>query len=203
MDEITVFADVTCPFAHVGLTRILAHRDALGPEAAPVHVRAWPLEVVNGAPLTGEELAPKVEALRRDVAPDLFGGFAPDRFPASSLPALAAEHAAYRAGLPQGMAFSLAVRRLLFEEGRDISEPALLAALAARLDLPPATADDRSAVEVDHREGVDRGVLGSPHFFTSSGSFFCPTLDIRHDAAGYHVAFDLSGFELFLAAAFG
>jgi 2-hydroxychromene-2-carboxylate isomerase len=203
VDEITVFADVSCPFAYVGFTRILAYRDRIGPDAAPLRARAWPLAVVNGDPMTGPALVPKIEALRRDVAPDLFGGFAPDRFPSTSLPALAAEQAAYRAGLDRGMAFSLAVRRLLFEDGEDIGDPDVVGALLGQLDLPQPTADDRAAVERDHEAGVAMGVQGSPHFFTRDGSFFCPTLDIQHHEGGYDIEFDQAGFERFISSAFG
>jgi predicted DsbA family dithiol-disulfide isomerase len=201
--EIVVFADVSCPFAHVGLTRIEAYRQTLGGEAPRLRVRAWPLEIVNGTALAGPALAPKIDALRRGVAPDLFGGFHVDAFPPTTLPALAAEAAAYRAGPDVGMRFSLAVRELLFEQGRDISDSGVLDALITRTGSPVPTPADHDAVLADHRDGVERGVKGSPHFFTPGGDFFCPTLDIHHDERGYDIAFDQSGFETFIAAAFG
>src|SRR5689334_7310879 len=128
MRELTAFADVSCPFAYVGFTRILAYRSVVGPTAAPLRARSWPLQLVNGVPLTGQALAPKVAALRRDIAPDLFNGFSPEHFPMTTLPALAAEQAAYRGGLEEGMSFSLAIRRRLFEAGADIGNPDVLAA---------------------------------------------------------------------------
>jgi 2-hydroxychromene-2-carboxylate isomerase len=203
VDEITVFADVSCPFAYVGFTRILALRDQIGPGAAPLRARSWPLEVVNGEPLAGPTLVPKVEALRRDVAPDLFGGFDPERFPSTTRPALAAEHAAYAVGLEEGMAFSLAVRRRLFEDGADVGDPAVVGALLDQLGLPQPSDEDRASIERDHEAGVALGVQGSPHFFTRDGSFFCPTLDIQHDEHGYEIEFDRAGFEHFVSAAFG
>ena len=201
MTEIEVFADITCPFAHVGLRRIAGQVAGSGAAGFDLRVRAWPLEVVNGTPFTGEGLRPKVEALRRDVAPDLFAGFDPSSFPRSSLPALAAEHAAYRLGAGRGLGFSLAIRNALFEHGADISDVEVLRRLAEEHEVPPADSADALAVEADHRDGVERGVVGSPHFFTPSGDFFCPTLDIDHDDGGYTITFDQAGFDSFLTAA--
>ena len=45
-----VFADVTCPFTHVGLKRVIEHI-ASSERPIAVRVRAWPLEWVNGAGL--------------------------------------------------------------------------------------------------------------------------------------------------------
>src|SRR5206468_3084962 len=49
---IEVFADVRCPFTHVGLTRFVARRHELGRREPRLRVRAWPLELVNGEPLS-------------------------------------------------------------------------------------------------------------------------------------------------------
>ena len=50
----------------------------------------------------------------------------------------------------------------------------------------------------DHAEGVRREVIGSPHFFTPSGDFFCPSLDVTHDpTGGLQVRFDPESFETF------
>ena len=54
----------------------------------------------------------------------------------------------------------------------------------------------------DFAEGKRRGVVGSPHFFTADGDFFCPSLDIEHSDDGYEVSFDPVGFNRFVAAAF-
>ena len=53
-----------------------------------LRVRAWPLELVNGEPLAADLVAEEVRELREQVAPDLFAGFDPTRFPATSLPAM-------------------------------------------------------------------------------------------------------------------
>lgn len=202
MDQITVFADVSCPFAHVGLTRIAARRAELGSDAPPLRVRAWPLERVSDAALTGPALVPKVAALRRHVAPDLFEGFRPDRFPATTEPALAAEAAAYRVDDDLGLQCALALRYALFEEGADIGDPEMVAGITRPIGVPAPTATDRGSIAADLVDGRERGVQGSPHFFTAHGDFFCPTLDIRHDDSGYQIEFDPDGFERFTAAAF-
>jgi hypothetical protein len=66
MSRIEVFADIVCPFTHVGLRRLSEARR--GREVSPVvRVRAWPLELVNGRALDGPSLIPKIAALRADV----------------------------------------------------------------------------------------------------------------------------------------
>ena len=54
MDALEVFADVCCPFTHVGLRRIVRRRAELGRDDVVLVVRAWPLELVNGVPLDPE-----------------------------------------------------------------------------------------------------------------------------------------------------
>ena len=84
---IEVFADVGCPFTHVGLRRMVDRRDELGRTDVVLRVRAWPLEHVNHTPLDPAFIAEEVAAIRVQVAPDLFTGFVPGAFPATSLPA--------------------------------------------------------------------------------------------------------------------
>jgi predicted DsbA family dithiol-disulfide isomerase len=202
MERIEVFADIGCPFAHAGLRAVVAHRRALGTVEPRLVVRAWPLELVNDGPHSGHHLAPEIVALRKDVAPDLFAGFDADHFPTTTLPALAAVAAAYRESVEQGEVFSLAVRDALWEHGLDISDPDVLHHLAAQLGVPDATAADEAAVRGDWAEGRERGVTGSPHFFTTGGDFFCPALDISKDDRGFQIAFDNEGFQRFIDNAF-
>jgi predicted DsbA family dithiol-disulfide isomerase len=203
-----VFADVVCPFTHVGLTRLVAQRARRRRHDVGLWVRAWPLELVNGTPLTGVTAAAEVEALRATVAPDLFTGFDPGHFPSSSGPALAL--AAYAHGLDPalGERVSLGLRHALFEEGRDVADPAVLRWVAGRhgFELPDlgAWAD---AVVADWTEGVSRGVVGSPHFFfrgadqTEQG-WFCPTLHITHVDGRLSIEVDHAALTAFLEACF-
>lgn len=203
MKVIEVFADVACPFTHVGLRRFSSYREERRVSEPVLRLRAWPLELVNGERLRGSVLAPKVAALRAGVAPDLFVGFDESTFPSTMLPALAAEAAAYRQGLAAGERFSMGVRTALFERGLDVSEPRVLRALQEELRVPGSTPEDEASVEADLDEGRRRGVTGSPHFFTGEGNFFCPSLDIDQHDGSFDVSFDAVGFEEFISAAFG
>lgn len=180
---IEVFADVACPFTHVGLRRFAARRDELGRHDVVLRVRAWPLEHVNAAPLDPAFIAEEIVAIRAQVAPDLFTGFVESSFPTTSLPPFALAAAAYRRDDRTGEAVSLALRDLLFEQGIDISDSDVLDRVAAQHGLT-VTAVDRASVAADHAEGIDRHVTGSPHFFTPSGAFFCPVLDVSRDNDG-------------------
>lgn len=195
-----VFADVACPFTHVGLRRFVEQREERGRPDVILRIRAWPLEVVNGAPLDPDFIAEEVAEIQRQVAPDLFLGFSRSAFPKTTLPAFAVAAAAYRHGDRKGEAVSLALRTLVFEDGVDVGDPTVMEAFAAAHDLHVTAADHRAATD-DHREGTARGVVGSPHFFTATEGFFCPALDVSRDARGdLHVTPDESGFERFMSA---
>jgi 2-hydroxychromene-2-carboxylate isomerase len=196
---IEVFADITCPFAYVGLVRLLERRAAIGRDEI-VHVRSWPLELVNGEALTGPGIVGKVRELRREVAPDLFGGFDADRFPPTSLPALALAAAAYRHSGRIGELVSIELRGALFEEGRDIATVAVLDEIAQRHGVDGPW--DAGAVLVDWGEGRRRGVRGSPHWFVDGQDFFCPTMRIDHPHGGLHVTSDRVRFEELARMAF-
>lgn len=202
MTTIEVFADVGCPFAHVGLRRFVDRRNAMGRTDVRVHVRSWPLELINGEPMDAGFIAEEVEEIRQQVAPDLFSGFSVAAFPVTSLPALALAAAAYEAGDEVGERVSLALRELVWEQGVDVSRADVLDRLAAEHGLPGGP-QDVGRVLADHEAGVARGVSGSPHFFTPDGAFFCPALDIHRDDAGQlHIDTDPEGFDAFLAACF-
>src|SRR5581483_9956175 len=121
----------------------------------------------------------------------------------TTMPALAAEAAGYRAGPEVGERFSLALRAALFERGDDVTDEGELIALATPLGVPAPLAEDRERVLADYEEGKRRGVTGSPHFFTPDGDdFFCPSLEISHEGGGISVSFDTEGFDAFVRAAF-
>lgn len=179
-----VFADVCCPFTHAGVRRFLAARDERDAAVALVF-RAWPLEWVNGRPLDPDDVAEEVEALRAGVAPDLFAGFRPEVFPASSLPALGLAAAAHERSRDLGTRVSLALRDAVFEEGRDVADPAELEAIARRFGLTVPDEVPHPGVRADFDEGRRRGVIGSPHFFVDGRGFFCPSLRVGRDPAGH------------------
>lgn len=200
---IEVFADVWCPFAHVGLRAIEERRTHAGRTDVAICVRAWPLERVNGEPLDPALTKEHADELRTQVSPTLFQGFDVDRFPTSALDALALANRAYRSDLQLGERVSFALRDALFEEGRDISDPTTLENLAHDLGVLMPDASDRDAVLADWHEGQRRGVLGSPHFFCGEADVFCPTLDISKDpVVGLSVVRDTAQLTVFLDRCF-
>ena len=185
---IDVFADVVCPFTHVGLRRLVAERTARGRGDVVLAVKAWPLELVNGRPLEASFVAEEVRALQVRVAADLFAGFDPQRWPGSSLPALALTAAARRAGPRVAEAVALAVRTALFEDGLDVADPGVLGQIAAAHGVDPFDVEaGREQVEAEWQEGRDRGVIGSPHFFVGETDVFCPTLRISHTEGRFDI----------------
>jgi predicted DsbA family dithiol-disulfide isomerase len=199
--SIEVFADIWCPFTHVGLRRLVAARDAKGTHLA-VRVRAWPLEWVNGSPLAPDLVAAEIAALRGAVAPDLFRGFDTTRFPRTTIPALGVAAAAYALGDDVGERVSLRLRDALFEEGRDLADEVELRAIGAEFGVEPlAGPAAEAAVRADWDLGRARNVRGSPHFFVGGRDWFCPSLRIRHEGSSFDVSIDSDALDDFYATA--
>jgi 2-hydroxychromene-2-carboxylate isomerase len=119
----------------------------------------------------------------------------------SSLPALALAASAYRIDLQSGERVSLALREVLFEEGRDLTNAAELlriGQLSTLDDIGVGEAD----VRADFAEGRARGVIGSPHFFVDGEGFFCPTLAIERVDGHLSISFDAKGFDEFIDRCF-
>jgi predicted DsbA family dithiol-disulfide isomerase len=176
---IEVYADIWCPFAHVGLRTVRERRRALGRGDVALVIHAWPLELVNRHPQEAGVTAVHIRELREQLSEELFVGFDVDKFPSTTLPALALAACAYRQSHSLGEALSFALRDALFEEGADISDPAVLGDIAARHGVPEVQECDRERVLEDWRQGQIRGVRGSPHFFCGERDVFCPALDIE------------------------
>jgi predicted DsbA family dithiol-disulfide isomerase len=200
---IEVYADVWCPFAHVGLRCVVERRTQLGRQDVALDIRAWPLELVNGTQLDPETTADHVRDLRAQVAPDLFSKFDPEHFPSTCLPALACVHAAYRKDLRTGEAVSFALRDALFEKGLDISRQDVLSEVARANGVGPSDAADEKSVLTDWHEGVKRDVKGSPHFFCGDHDAFCPSLDILKVGKRHlDVKINLDDLDAFLSECF-
>jgi predicted DsbA family dithiol-disulfide isomerase len=196
---VEVYADITCPFTHVGLKQVVRH---LGETEHPVDVivRAWPLEWVNGSPLAVDAVMVKAAALTEQLGVDDFSGLRADRWPSSTIPGLNLVASAYDRDPAIGLAVSLELRAALFEHGIDIGDPDVLAFVAANHDLPAPTAEASAAVRHDYDVGQARGVQGSPHFFIGDDAFFCPALDLGHDTDGHLTArFDSAMLSEFFA----
>ena len=171
MQTVEVYADITCPFAHVGLKQVIRHVRAMS-EPAEVVVRAWPLEWVNGAPLAVDAVLVKAAALTDQLGVDDFSDVRADAWPDSTIPALNLAASAYQRDTATGLAVSLELRSALFEHGEDVGDPDVLTRIAAAHDLPAAPTDPSLAIQADYECGVARGVKGSPHFFVASDDFF-------------------------------
>ena len=184
MTVIEVFADVGCPFTHVGLRRFVEHRAASGRHDVTLHVRSWPLEVVNGQPLDAHFIAEEVDDIRGQIAPSLFAGFVESSFPTTFLPALTLAAAAYEQDLATGEEISLTLRDLLFEQGIDIGQVELLQRLASErgisVDLgdptlvlaitPTASPEGSSAHRTSSRRRVASSARRSTSVVTSPGT---------------------------------
>jgi predicted DsbA family dithiol-disulfide isomerase len=202
-EVIEVYADIWCPFTHVGLRRLVAARDTRRPDAR-IRVRAWPLELVNGRQLAPDLVAQEIGALRFEVAPELFAGFDPTRWPRSTIPALGLAAAAYRVGNDVGERVSLRLRDALFEEGRDVSDETELHALGLESGVEPLTGPAaEAAVRADWERGRARNVRGSPHFFVGTRDWFCPSLQIRHEGTKFDISIDHEALDAFYATALG
>ena len=200
MSDIEVFADVGCPFTHIGLRRFVARRAELGRDDVRLIVRSWPLEIVNGTPMQAAFIAEEVDEITGQLGKDFFVGFREAAFPSTSMPAMALAAAAYDVGAEVGEHVSLELRYLLFEQGVDIADRATLRDVGERHGVV-ADLDDETRVRAEHAAGVERGVIGSPHFFTPAGGFFCPALDVSRDDAGHlRVTADPEEFDRFVAS---
>lgn len=197
MQTLEVFAEIGCPFAYVGLRRFASRRTEAGLHEPVLRVRAWPLELVNGEPLDAEFVAEEIEELRSQIASDLFRGFDVAAFPGTSLPAMALAAAANSKDPVVGEAVSFEIRDRLFEQGQDVTDPTVLAAIATEygVEFDPT---DTGGVVADYEEGVSRGVEGSPHYFTGGNSFFCPALVIERVDGKLAVRTDTAGFDMFI-----
>jgi predicted DsbA family dithiol-disulfide isomerase len=199
MTTIEVYADITCPFAHVGLKRVAEHVRTMS-APADVVIRAWPLEWVNGAPLAVDAVVVKAEALTDQLGIDDFAGLRADRWPATTIPALNLIAAAYERDASTGLAMSLELRAALFERGEDVGDLDVLATIAAHHGLPAPSTGTSERVQADYDHGRAIGVRGSPHYFVGSSDFFCPALDLGHDADGHLTArFDAGMLDQFFA----
>lgn len=200
MATVVVYADIVCPFAYIGLTRLIERRRTLGRDDVHLQIRSWPLELVNGKPVDGHFIGEEIDEIVPQVGDGLFSNFDVNVFPASSLPGLALTAQAYALDDATGEAVAMELRSLLFEQGVDVSDEAVLAEVAERHGL---SADvDVDVALAEYAEGRERGVIGSPHFFVGEHSIFCPTLDIKRVDGVLQVRIDEAAFELLVAACF-
>lgn len=198
---IEVFADITCPFTHIGLKIVVAEVAALDVEIE-VKVRAWPLEWVNGSMADPVAIGDKIALITEQLSVTDFDGFRTDRWPRTTIPALNLAAAGYEIDPATGLAASLHLRSLVFEHGRDVSDSDVLAEVAASFGLPVPQTDPSPWVVADYEDGKRRGVRGSPDFFVGDDEFFCPSLDLGHtDDGTLTSSFDADGLRQLIASA--
>ena len=197
-DHVEVFADITCPFTHVGLKRVVEHLDRVSDDVEVI-VRAWPLEWVNGQPLVADIVEMKAGILDDQLGLSNFGGLDVEQWPDTTIPALNLAATAYEKDPATGLAVSMELRTAVFEEGQNVADGAVLEAIAAKHGLGAPAREASPAVVADYEAGKEMGVIGSPHFFSQGTDFFCPALDIGHDESGGLTArFDPEGLQSFL-----
>ena len=197
-----IYADLWCPFAHLGLRAAARLRDELNP-GDPLVIRAWPLELVNGIALDATKTKTNVDALQASVAPELFLGFKARVMPNSTLQALALVESANDLDPVLGERIGLGLRNLLFEHGIKIDNPELLEGIAQQNGLRESVINDTDRVIQRWSEGVARGVKGSPHFFFGETNLFCPLLDLsRNDQGALRVSEDIERLSEFLVSGF-
>ena len=172
-------------YARHGIAPTEANADALKAAMAKEKTTARAALV---APLTVDAVLVKAAALTDQLVVDDFSGLRADAWPATTIPALNLAAAAYERDAATGLAVSLELRAALFELGQDVGDPNVLARIAGAHDLPAPSVATSDAVQADYDGGVARGVKGSPHFFVASDDFFCPALDLGHDAEGHLTA---------------
>ncbi len=197
---IEVFADIWCPFAHVGLRAIEEQRARAGRTDVAIWVRAWPLELVNGVQLDPTVTWEHAEDLRDQVAAEPLQSprcrpvpdFDP-RGPGPGQPGLSDRPAGRRAGQlrPAGRAVRGGPGHLGPGDARVPGpRPRRCPCPTGRTGLPCVA---------DWDEGQRRGVLGSPHFFCGDTDVFCPSLDITKDPVdGLSVVRDVSRLTAFM-----
>jgi predicted DsbA family dithiol-disulfide isomerase len=197
---IEVFADIWCPFTHVGLKLVAGQLRDRDRQDVTIWVRSWPLEWVNGRPMDPNATLDHINELRDQVSTEFFVGFDASRFPHSTVPVLALVAHAYTAELTLGQAVSFEVREWLFERGLDVSEPDTLAAIARSFGLGTPDPDDFATVVSEWKEGRRRHVAGSPHFFCAGTNVFCPSLEISKNSqsGGRTIQTNLSRLQAFL-----
>ena len=156
---------------------------------------------MNGEPVDAHFIGEEVEEIKPQVAPDLFAGFDPRQFPTTTLPALALTAAAYELGDTTGEAVAMQLRQLVFEHGRNVADPVVLADVAQQHGV--TTLGEAEVVRDEWAAGRLRGVLGSPHFFVDGESLFCPVLDIRRVDGALVVKIDERAYEAFVTRCFG
>ena len=143
---VTLFTDLNCPFCYateqrleqLGLNERIAWRGVEHEPELPVPMALDDAEIAA-------ELAEEVRSVR-ERAPEVAIVIPPGK--ANTAPGLLATAAALRIDAVRGADFRQAVYRAFWRDGRDVSDPAVLEALAREHGLPELRTGPQDAVTV-------------------------------------------------------
>lgn len=175
MHTITIWSDLTCPWAFVAATRLHRTRDVLGADDVAFDFRAAPRELTGSMP--GEaRVRAEVAALAQHET-RLFSNYDAAAWPQSSLPAWEAQRWGYSLGQEVGERFDLALRRGFFLHAHNIGLRSELLAVAtaegfdaAALGRALDTGAFRSEVAADVADADEAGVKETPRVDLPDGS---------------------------------
>lgn len=178
---VTVWSDITCPWATLAVHRLHTTRTRLGlQDKVRIDHRAFPLELFNEQPtprrIVGVEV-PVVGARAPEFGWQTWQA-AESEWPVTVLPALEAVQAAKEQSLEASEQLDLALRRAFFTESRCISLRHVILAAAGQcpavdVDTLRKALDDGRArrTVIDQRDLAEQaGVQGSPHLFLPDGT---------------------------------
>ncbi|MFZ3555693.1 DsbA family oxidoreductase [Streptomyces sp. BH055] len=178
---VTVFSDIWCSFAHVGVHRLHSTRERLGlADRVRIDHRAFPLELFNDGPSPRRGTDSEVGGIAR-IEPDAGWQMwrAPDwKFPSTSLFALEAVQLAKEQGPIAAESLDLAIRRAFWAHSRPIGARSEIIAIARETsgidaELITQGLDEgraRRLVTLDFECARRNRVRCSPHVFLSDGS---------------------------------
>jgi hypothetical protein len=94
------------------------------------------------------------------------------------------------------------VRDALFENGRDVSDPAVLAEIGRSHGLPDPGPDAKWSVLADYDAGKKLGVRGSPEYFLDGHGYFCPALQMQEIGGTLKIENASEAFDAFVEDCF-
>ena len=170
------------PYSYLAAMRIEALAEAAGVSIRWRPFLLGPIFAAQGWTSSPFNLFPaKGRHMRRDVEREAAALELPLRWPEPFPPQglLAARVALVGSDAPWGGAFSKAVYRALFGEGRAIGEPAVIGDLLQGFGLADdnilsvATTDaNKARLKSQTQEAADLGIFGAPSFVTPDGELF-------------------------------
>lgn len=177
MATLEFFYDFVSPYSYLASTRVEAEAARVG---GTVRFRPFLLGGVFVA--TGNRAPIDTPAKGRHLATDL-GRWAarlgipftwPAKFPVSTVLAMRTAFAAEKAG--KLVPFTHAMYRAYWAEGRDLSDPAVIAEVAGKVGLDGAALladapNHKEALKAQTQEAIDRGSFGAPTFFVGQEMF--------------------------------